>query len=170
MNAHTPASHGTGRTGRIPCGYPFSGCCGGSSGPRFLKSAFDAVELSRFVMDGGYIGHAEIRIGDSPLMLWDEYPSRTRIRPSTTAALRRAFGCTSRNADQVVRRAVAAGATLRQPVADQFFGERMGAVVDPFGHTWRIATYVQDIAPEEMKRRVDAWANANPEWRAAGGQ
>jgi len=120
----------------------------------FYKKAFGAVELMRMQAPGGRIGHAEIRIGNSPIMLADE-------NPQMNAKSARSFGGSSvslmvyvDNVDAMVAQAVAAGGKLVRPVADQFYGDRTGGVDDPFGYHWYIATHVEDVPQEELERRA----------------
>ena len=124
----------------------------------FYKQAFGATELMRIPGPGGKVGHAEIRIGNSPIMLADEHPEMGARSP-------RAFGGSPitillyvEDVDAVVRRAVAAGATLQRPVEDKFYGDRSGSVEDPFGHVWHIATHKEDVPLEEMQKRAAAAA------------
>ena len=105
---------------------------------------------------GGAIGHAELEIGDSVVMLSDPFPQATTRPPSelggTTASVFMYVG----DVDAVVRKAVDAGASVEMEVADQFWGDRFGTVKDPFGHLWSIATHVEDVPPEEMAERAKA--------------
>lgn len=119
----------------------------------FYKRAFGAVEETRMERDGK-VAHAEIRMGDSRIMLADEMPG-TEIRSP------RAIGGTPifimiyvEDVDAVVARAVEAGATLQRPVKDQFYGDRSGSVEDPYGHIWHVATHKEDLTPEEIRRRA----------------
>lgn len=107
---------------------------------------------------GGTIGHAEIRIGDSHIMLADEFPEMNFRGPHS-------FGGTSvhihlyvQDADKIVKRAVAAGAKVLRPVTDQFYGDRSGSLEDPFGHVWHVATHKEDIPTKELKKRAAAMA------------
>jgi PhnB protein len=122
----------------------------------FYKAAFGATELMRMMQPDGRVGHAEIRIGDSPVMLADEFPEIGARGPETIGGTPVSLMIYVPDVDAVVARAVAAGAKLTRPVADQFYGDRNGIVSDPFGHTWFVATHVEDVTPDEMER----WAAA----------
>ena len=123
----------------------------------FYKQAFGAEEVYRMPM-GDKIGHAEIRIGDTRLMLSDEWPDLGVLGPKARGGTTCRFVIYGPDADAAFRRAVDAGATEEKPVSDQLWGDRMGAVVDPFGHRWSLSTHVEDVSPEEMTRRMQAWA------------
>ncbi len=119
----------------------------------FYTQAFGATELMRHE-DGGKIGHAEIRIGEGIVMLADEYPDHgfTGPKPGEPAAV--SLMMYVKDVDAVVAKAEKAGATVERPVADQFYGDRIGSIVDPFGHRWHIATHVEDVSPEELAERA----------------
>ena len=121
----------------------------------FYKKAFNAEEVMRFEGPGGSVGHAEIKIGDSPIMLGDENPQWGAISPTTLGGTASGICLYVRDCDTVFNRAVAAGATVAKPLQDQFYGDRSGTVTDPFGHKWTIATHIEDVSPEEMRRRHD---------------
>lgn len=127
-------------------------CAGAAEAIEFYRKAFDAVEMCRVDGPPGKLIHASIRIGDSAVMLVDEMPECGALGPkargggtSVTIHLQVA------DADAVVAKAVAAGATIKMPVADMFWGDRYGQIEDPFGHSWAIATHVRDVSPEELK-------------------
>lgn len=122
----------------------------------FYKSAFGATELFRMPQPDGRIGHAEIRVGDSHVMIADEHPEMKFVGPRTLGGSPVTFVLYVEDVDGQVERAVAAGAKVTRPVADQFYGDRTGSVEDPFGHVWFIATHVEDVPPEELKRRAAA--------------
>jgi PhnB protein len=122
----------------------------------FYRSAFGAEEAMRFEMPGGKIGHAEIRIGDSAVMLADEFPEMNAVGPASLGGTTVSLLLYSEDVDARFDRAVAAGATVVRPVADQFYGDRTGTVKDPFGHQWTISTHVEDVSREEMDRRLAA--------------
>jgi PhnB protein len=122
----------------------------------FYEAAFGARELSRLAGKEGRIGHAEIRIGDSIVMLADEHPEIGALSPKTIGGSPVSLHLYVEDVDAVVARAVAAGATLIRPVADQFYGDRTGGVEDPFGYRWFIATRKEDLTPEEIGRRAGA--------------
>lgn len=119
----------------------------------FYRRAFDATEISRLAMPDGRIGHAEIKIGESIVMLADEFPERGAVGPLTLGNSSAAFVIYVPNVDAQVKQAVSAGAAMTMPVADQIWGDRMGQIRDPFGHVWMIATHIEDVTPEEMQRR-----------------
>ena len=122
----------------------------------FYAKAFGATEKMRLPM-GGKIGHAEIIIGDSHVMLSDEWPDRDALGPKTRGGATSSLMVYVPDVDSAFERAVAAGATATMQVENQFWGDRMGAVVDPFGHKWTLATHVEDVDDAEMKRRMDAF-------------
>lgn len=120
----------------------------------FYKEVFGATELARLSTPDGKVGHAEIQIGDSRIMLADECPAWEALSPQTVGGSPVFIMLYLEDVDAVVSRAVAAGAKLFKPVADQFYGDRSGAITDPFGHKWTVATHIEDVSPEEMKRRA----------------
>jgi PhnB protein len=122
----------------------------------FYKKAFGATELMRMPGPGGKIGHAEIKIGDSPIMLADEVPGMGFRSPESLGGSPISILLYVENVDVVFSEALAAGAKVQRPVADQFYGDRTGGVTDPFGHVWYIATHKEDVSPEEMKKRAAA--------------
>ncbi len=119
----------------------------------FYLAAFDAQLLSRMDMPGGGVGHAELQIGDSKFMLADEVPDQGYLGPESIGGSPVSFMLYVRDVDAVFARAVAAGASVLRPVADQFYGDRVGSLKDPTGHIWSIATHIEDVAPEEIDRR-----------------
>ena len=120
----------------------------------FYKAAFGATEVMRFDAPGGKIGHAELTIGDSKIMLADEYPDMGYRAPQPGQPVGVSIHLYVDDVDAMANRAVAAGATVERPVKDEFYGDRTGTIVDPFGHRWHIATHKQDISVEEMKQRA----------------
>ncbi len=120
----------------------------------FYKKAFGATELMRMPDPSGRIGHAEIKIGDSIIMLADEFPEMGFRSPQTLGGSPFAIYLYVDDVDAVFGQAVAAGAKLVKEVKDQFYGDRSGGVEDPFGHIWYVSTHKEDVSPEEMKRRV----------------
>ena len=120
----------------------------------FYKKALGAVELMRFPAPGGKIGHAEIMIGDSPVMLADESPEMNARSARTIGGSPISLLVYVEDVDALVARAVAAGAKLVRPVANQFYGDRTGGIDDPFGYHWYIAMHVEDVPPDELKRRA----------------
>lgn len=123
----------------------------------FYKKAFGATELVRMPGPGGKIMHAEIKIGDSPIMLADEFPEMGARSPQAYGGTPVSLALYVEDVDARVDQAVAAGATVRRPVADQFYGDRSGTVEDPFGHVWTLSTHKEDVSPEEMQRRIAAF-------------
>jgi PhnB protein len=149
----------------IPEGYhtatPYLIIKGAARAIDFYKQVFGASELMRFPGPGGVIGHAEIKIGDSPIMLADEAPQMGYRSPHSIGGTPVSLMLYVQDVDQVVDRAVKAGAKLERPVADQFYGDRNGTIQDPFGHVWTIGTHKEDVSPEEMQRRTAAMAPSN---------
>ena len=112
--------------------------------------------------DGDKLAHAEIRIGDSHVMLSDEWPDMGFLGPKARGGATSSLMIYLENVDAAFERAVAAGATGDRPPKDEFWGDRMGSVVDPFGHRWTLATHVEDVPPEEMERRMAEAFSAQP--------
>ncbi|HYG63775.1 MAG TPA: VOC family protein [Thermoanaerobaculia bacterium] len=135
---------------------PYLSIQGAASALEFYKKAFGAKEELRLTEPGtGRIGHAEITIGGSRIMLADEYPEYGIVSPKTLGGAGLRICLIVDDVDAVVARAVDAGAKLTMPVRDQFYGDRSGKVEDPFGHTWYIQTHKEDMSAEEMQRRYD---------------
>ena len=122
----------------------------------FYKKALGAEEVMRLGSPGGKIGHAEIKIGNSRIMLADEHPELQALSPRTVGGSPVSIHLYVENADAAVERAVAAGAKLVRPVADQFYGDRVGGIEDPFGYRWFIATRKEDLTMDEIRRRAAA--------------
>jgi len=148
----------------IPEGYhsvtPYLIVRGGSDAIEFYKRAFGATELFRFPAPDGKVGHAEIKIGDSPIMLADEYPQMGYNSPQSIGGSPVSLMIYVDEVDTVFSRAIEAGATVKEAVQDKFYGDRIGSVVDPFGHVWHIATHKEDVSIEEMQRRAQAHESA----------
>jgi len=142
----------------IPQGYhtvtPYLVVRGAARALDFYKKAFGASELFRMPDPAGKIGHAEIQIGDSRLMLADEFPEMGAKSPDTVGGSPVGMCLYVENVDALFAQALAAGAKEERPVKDQFYGDRAGTLRDPFGHQWTIATHVEDVSPEEMHRRM----------------
>ena len=140
----------------IPDGYhsvtPYLVMNGAAGAIDFYKKAFGATELFRMPY-GDKIGHAEIKIGDSPIMLADENPQMGNVGPQALGGTPVTIHLHVDNADEMIRRAVEAGAKLEMEPTDQFYGERSGAIRDPFGHRWNIGHSIEEVAPDEMQRR-----------------
>jgi len=124
----------------------------------FYKKAFGATELFRMDQPDGKIGHAEIKIGDSPIMLSDEFPEMGHRGPQSLGGSPVSIMLYVEVVDAVVNRATTAGAKLDRPVEDKFYGDRAGSLTDPFGHIWHIGTHKEDVSPEEMEKRAAAAA------------
>jgi len=121
----------------------------------FYKQAFGVTELFRLTEPSGRIGHAELDFGGMTLMLCDEFPEYGIKGADTLGGTSVTLHLHVDNADEVIARAVQAGATLTTAAQDQFYGERSGVVHDPFGHRWNIGHSIEDVKPEEMQRRYD---------------
>ncbi|HEY2456819.1 MAG TPA: VOC family protein [Candidatus Acidoferrum sp.] len=144
----------------IPEGYhtatPYLIVTGAAKAIEFYKSAFGADEIMRMPQPDGRIGHAEIKIGDSTIMLADEFPEMGARSPQSLGGSPVSILLYVEDVDTVFAQAVAAGAKVQRPLADQFYGDRTGGVTDPFGHVWYIATHTEDVSEEEMKKRAAA--------------
>lgn len=144
----------------VPEGYrsltPYLIVKGAGAAIDYYKKVFGAQERMRMEAPGGMVGHAELTIGDSLLMLADEFPDMGFRGPRAVGGTPVSLHLYVEGVDQVFKRAVDAGAKALRPVEDQFYGDRMGTLEDPFGHVWSIATHVEDVSPEEMKRRSEA--------------
>ena len=144
----------------IPTGYhsvtPYLYVRDAARAIEFYKEAFGATELMRLPAPGGKVMHAEIKIGDSPVMLADEFPEQGAVSPQSLGGSGVGLMVYVADVDAMARRAVAAGAKEVRPVQDQFYGDRAGTYLDPFGHQWTIATHVEDVPPEEIDRRFAA--------------
>jgi PhnB protein len=123
---------------------------------QFYKQAFGATVLVRMPKPNGKIGHAEIRIGDSIIMLADEFPEINARSPRSLGGSPVSILLYVDDVDTTFAKAVEAGAKVQRPLADQFYGDRTGGIEDPSGHVWYIATHVEDVSPEEMKKRAAA--------------
>ena len=143
----------------IPPGYhsvtPYLVVAGAARAIAFYNQAFGATEVLRIPDDRGGIGHAEITIGNSHVMLSDEYPEVGARAPGTLGGSPVSLLLYVADVDQTVERAVAAGATVQRPIEDKFYGDRSGSLVDPFGHIWHVSTHTEDVAPDELKRRAE---------------
>ena len=135
-------------------------CAGAAEAIEFYKQAFDAEELTRMPGQNGKLMHASVRIGDSVVMLTDEFPDWGALGPTALHGTPVTIHLYVEDVDAFAARAVAAGAKLKMPVADMFWGDRYGQLEDPFGHRWSVATHVRDVTPEEIQQAM----------RAMGGQ
>lgn len=144
----------------IPEGYPrvtpYLIVDGAAKAIEFYKDVLGATERGRMAGPDGRVGHAELTVGDSLIMLSDEYPDMDVLGPSATNRSPVTLHVYVEDVDATMEQAVAAGATTSRPVEDQFYGDRSGQFVDPFGHLWNIASHVEDVAPDEMERRAAA--------------
>lgn len=150
----------TGRVKPIPEGYhtatPYLIVRDAARAIEFYKKAFGATELMRMADPSGKVMHAEIRIGNSPIMLADEVPEMGARGPESLGGSPVSILLYVEDVDALFSQAVAAGAKVQRPVKDQFYGDRSGGVTDPFGHVWYIATHKEDVSPEEMRKRAAA--------------
>ncbi|MBS1990555.1 MAG: VOC family protein [Cyanobacteria bacterium SZAS LIN-3] len=148
-----------GKVKAVPDGYhtatPYLVVDGAARAIEFYKKAFGATEVMR-LGDDKQIMHAEIKIGDSPIMLADEYPDMKVVSPHALGGTPVSIMLYVDDVDAVFNQAVAAGATVERAVENQFYGDRSGGVRDPFGHRWYIATHVEDVSPEEIDKRAAA--------------
>ena len=145
----------------VPDGYhtvtPYLIVKGAAEALDFYKRAFGATERMRFAQPNGKIGHAEIQIGDSVIMLADEVPEMGFLGPQSTGGKTPVSICLYvENVDTLFKQAIAAGGKELRPLQDQFYGDRTGTLADPFGHVWTIATHIEDVSQEELERRVKA--------------
>ncbi|NOT32119.1 MAG: VOC family protein [Planctomycetes bacterium] len=144
----------------IPDGYhaitPYLIVRGAARALEFYAQAFGATERFRLAMGGGKLGHAEIQIGDSIVMLADEFPEMDFRSPQAYGGTPVSLVLYVEDVDARVAQAVAAGAKLIRPVKDQFYGDRSGTVLDPFGHQWTLTTHKEDLTPEEISKRMKA--------------
>jgi PhnB protein len=166
VNKKPPASKK--KVGFMPAGYhtvtPYLACGDAAGAIDFYKSAFAATEIIRIPGPGGRIGHAEVRIGDSPVMLTDEYAEMNFLGPRSRGGTTVHIHLYVKDVDAMVERAVGAGAKLLREVKDQFYGDRTGSIEDPFGHVWHIATHKEDLSMAEMRKRGE-----NAAKQASGG-
>jgi PhnB protein len=144
----------------IPEGYhtvtPYLTYSDAAKAIEFYKRAFDAKEVVRMQGPNGKIGHAELRIGDSVVMLADELPGNDARSPQSLGGTTAGLFLYVKDIDAAYHKAVDAGAKATMQPQDMFWGDRFGRLSDPFGHSWAMATHKEDVAPEEMKRRSDA--------------
>jgi PhnB protein len=149
----------TDKVNAIPQGYhtatPYLIIGDASAAIEFYKKAFGAIELYRMPTPDGRIGHAEIKIGDSPFMIADEMADMGYLGPKALGGTPVSILLYVEDVDAIAEQAVAAGATVVKPVRDEFYGDRTGSFSDPFGHQWHIATHKEDVSPEEMQKRMN---------------
>jgi len=143
----------------IPEGYhtitPYLMVKGAAHAIDFYKKAFGAKEIFRMEDPNGRVAHAELQIGDSRVMLADEHPEMGFLAPRPGDRVPVGLLLYVEDVDKLAAQAQAAGATVERPVADQFYGDRTGNFLDPFGHRWTISTHVEDVSQEEMQRRME---------------
>lgn len=148
----------------IPDGYhnvtPYLYVRGAVAAIDYYKKVFGATEILRIPGPEGRIMHAEIKIGDSIVMLADENPHNGVMSPQTIGGYSVGMLAYVENVDAVVQKAVESGAKALHPIKNQFYGDRSGSVLDPFGHMWTIATHVEDVSAEELHKRMSAMSQA----------
>ena len=146
----------------IPDGYhsvtPYLIIKGASDAIEFYKKAFGATELFRMDHEGK-VGHAELKIGDSPIMLADESTEMGYNSPTTLGGTPVSIMIYVDDVDTIFKQAIGAGGEQQKAVQDQFYGDRSGTLKDPFGHVWHVATHVEDVSPQEMEKRMAAGAH-----------
>jgi PhnB protein len=144
----------------IPDGYhtvtPYLAVDDAAQAIEYYEKAFGAKERVRMEAPGGKIGHAELEVGDSLIMLFDPFPQSSTRPPKELGGTSASVFMFVEDVDAVVKQAVGAGATITMEVADQFWGDRFGTVTDPFGHVWSIATHIEDLTPDEIAERGKA--------------
>ena len=134
---------------------PYLTVDGAAKAIEFYAEAFSATEVLRMPMgDSGRLAHAEIRIGDSHVMLSEEWPDMNILAPTSRGGPTSSVLIYVEDVDAAYAKALAAGATAERPPENQFWGDRMGTLVDPFGHRWSLATHVEDVSDDEMQRRM----------------
>ena len=142
----------------IPDGYPRVSAYliidGASDAIDFYTDVFGASERMRMGDPSGKVGHAELAVGDSVIMLADEYPEMDAVGPKTVGGTPVSMSVYVENVDATFDRAVKAGAKALRPVEDQFYGDRSGQFLDPFGHKWSVASHIEDVPPDEMAKRA----------------
>ncbi|HEY9678781.1 MAG TPA: VOC family protein [Drouetiella sp.] len=161
----------TGKVKPIPDGYhtatPYLSIKGAAKAIDFYKKAFNATEIMR-MGDNERIHHAEIKIGDSMIMLADEFPEMGGASPTTLGNTPVAIMLYVDNVDTIFNQAVDAGAKVERPLADQFYGDRTGGLVDPFGHKWWVAQHIEDVPHDELEKRSQEAQRQFKEKMAAG--
>ena len=142
----------------IPEGYPrvspYLSVAGANDAIEFYKAVFGATERGRMPAPGGMVGHAELVVGDSVIMLSDEFPEMGNVSPTTVGGTPVTISVYVEDVDAVFDKAISLGATAERPVETQFYGDRSGLFVDPYGHRWNVASHVEDVPPEEMGKRA----------------
>jgi PhnB protein len=150
-----------GKVKPIPEGYegatPYLIIKGAAKALDFYKKGFGATEIMRIPASGGTVGHAEIKIGDAIIMLADEFQGLNHRSPQALGGTPVSIMVYVPDVDTFVKRAVAAGAKVLTPVENKFYGDRAGSLEDPFGHQWHFSTHVEDVPPDEMAKRAEAF-------------
>ena len=142
-----------------PAGYhsvtPYLACGDAARAIDFYKAAFGATEVMRMPGPGGRIGHAEVKIGDSRVMLTDEYAEMSFVGPLSRGGTTVHMHVYVKDVDATMQRALAAGGKLVREIKDQFYGDRSGTLADPFGHVWHLATHKEDVSTAELRKRAE---------------
>ena len=148
----------------IPAGFhtitPYLSLTDADAAIKFYKQVFGAAEVGRITMGGDTVGHAELQIGDSKLMLAQEMPDWGNKSPQTLGGSPVTIALYVADVDATYQRALDAGATVVEAVKDQFYGDRAGSLTDPFGHKWHLLSHIEDVSFDEMQRRCDAMMTA----------
>jgi PhnB protein len=126
----------------------------GPAAIEFYKTAFNATEIMRIESPDGKLGHAELQIGDSRIMMADEQSEMNALAPQSPGSSGVGLCLYVENVDEVVPQATNAGATVQRPLQDQFYGDRSATLLDPFGHVWTVATHIEDLTPDEINQRA----------------
>jgi PhnB protein len=151
----------SGKVKPIPEGYegatPYLIIKGAAKALDFYKKGFGATEIMRIPASGGTVGHAEIKIGEAIIMLADEFHALNHRSPQSLGGTPVSIMIYVEDVDTFVKRAIAAGAKVNQAVENKFYGDRSGSLEDPFGHQWHFATHVEDVPPDEMAKRAEAF-------------
>jgi PhnB protein len=142
----------------VPAGYhtvtPYLIVRGAARAIEYYQQAFGAILLMRLGGSDEPVVHAELMIGDSRIMLADEHPDMGALGPESVGGTPVLICLYVPNVDEVIQKAIQAGGTVERPVQDQFYGDRSGSIVDPFGHRWTISTHIEDLSAEEIQRRM----------------
>ena len=145
----------------IPDNYPrvtaYLSIDGAGDAIDFYKKVFGATERGRMPMPDGRVGHAEIEIGDSVVMMSDAFPEMGNVDPKKLGGTPVTLTIYVEDVDKTFKNALKAGATELQPVEDKFYGDRSGQLEDPWGHRWNVMTHIEDVSPEEMQKRMEAF-------------